>query len=111
MSLLYQLFVVHCTADLHFPSPSLSPRFAQLGLSPRRSPASVLFLHHPFSEAPVKAGKLSLLPVKVSIGWAAGLPLSLWRMILWMNTEEMALGELLERLRTVAQSIGGPVSL
>ncbi|CAK6959197.1 guanine nucleotide exchange factor DBS isoform X7 [Scomber scombrus] len=38
-------------------------------------------------------------------GWAAGLPLSLWRMILWMKTEEMALGELLERLRTVTQSI------
>ncbi|KAM7380319.1 hypothetical protein PAMP_003627 [Pampus punctatissimus] len=27
-------------------------------------------------------------------------------MILWMKTEEMALGELLERLRTVTQSIG-----
>lgn len=53
-----------------------------------------------------KAGKLSLLPAKVSVGWAAGLPLSLWRMILWMKTEEMALGELLERLRTVTQSIG-----
>lgn len=54
-----------------------------------------------------KAGKLSLLPVKVSFSWAAGLPLSLWRMILWMKTEEMALGELLERLRTVTKSIGG----
>lgn len=53
-----------------------------------------------------KAGKLSLL-AKVSLGWAAGLPLSLWRMILWMKTEEMGLGELLERLRTVTQSIGG----
>lgn len=45
--------------------------------------------------------------MKVSVGWTAGLPLSLWRMILWMKTEEMALGELLERLRTVTQSIGG----
>ncbi|TWW81060.1 hypothetical protein D4764_01G0008750 [Takifugu flavidus] len=57
--------------------------------------------------APGKAGKLSLPAAKVSVGWAAGLPLSLWRMILWMETEEMALGELLERLRTVIQTIGG----
>lgn len=54
-----------------------------------------------------KTGKLSLLPSKVSLSWAAGLPLSLWRMILWMKTEEMALGELMERLRTVTNSIGG----
>ncbi|XP_062420988.1 guanine nucleotide exchange factor DBS-like isoform X3 [Pungitius pungitius] len=52
-----------------------------------------------------KAGKLSLFSAQVCVGWAGGLPLALWRMILWMKTEEMALGELLERLRTVTQSI------
>ncbi|TKS66834.1 Guanine nucleotide exchange factor DBS DBL's big sister MCF2-transforming sequence-like protein [Collichthys lucidus] len=78
------------------------------------TPLQVISLQHPCdaqedgSQAVTtreKSGKLSLLPVKVSVGWAAGLPLSLWRMILWMKTEEMALGELLERLRTVTQSI------
>lgn len=68
---------------------------------PSSSPSSALW------SAPGKAGKLSLPAAKVSVGWAAGLPLSLWRMILWMKTEEMALGELLERLRTVIQTIGG----
>ncbi len=90
--------------------PASSPSSLLLGRAchcnspplPSSSPPSALW-----STVQEKAGKLSLLPVKVSVGWAAGLPLSLWRMILWMKTEEMALGELLERLRTVTQSIGG----
>uniref|UniRef100_A0A1A8L3L3 MCF.2 cell line derived transforming sequence-like n=1 Tax=Nothobranchius pienaari TaxID=704102 RepID=A0A1A8L3L3_9TELE len=52
-----------------------------------------------------KAAKLSLLPKTVHFSWTAGLPLSLWRMFLWMKTEVMALGELLERLKSVTQNI------
>lgn len=86
--------------------PSSSSSSASLGLPLQLSPSPVFFTIALWS-APEKAGKLSLPPAKVSVGWAAGLPLSLWRMILWMKTEEMALGELLERLRTVIQTIGG----
>lgn len=87
---------------LHLP-PLLPHRVCHCNCPPlpSSSPSSALW------RAPEKAGKLSLPPAKVSVGWAAGLPLSLWRMILWMKTEEMALGELLERLRTVIQTIGG----
>ncbi|KAG7258531.1 hypothetical protein CRUP_006424, partial [Coryphaenoides rupestris] len=40
-----------------------------------------------------------------SAGWAAGVPLCLWRMFLWMDSKEMALGQLLEQLSTVGRSI------
>ncbi|XP_061649272.1 guanine nucleotide exchange factor DBS isoform X5 [Phyllopteryx taeniolatus] len=108
----------------HTPSASvfltrpLATRNTPLGLEPSASPASPCpSRRHPSStpvnataplsqrKRPVKAGKLSLLPRKVSPCWAAGLPLRLWRMILWMKTEEMDVGELLERLRTVSRSI------
>uniref|UniRef100_A0A1A8AZB9 MCF.2 cell line derived transforming sequence-like n=2 Tax=Nothobranchius furzeri TaxID=105023 RepID=A0A1A8AZB9_NOTFU len=52
-----------------------------------------------------KAAKLSLLPKTVHFSWTASLPLSLWRMFLWMKTDVMALGELLERLKSVTQNI------
>ncbi|XP_029315533.1 guanine nucleotide exchange factor DBS isoform X2 [Cottoperca gobio] len=88
--------------------PAASPSSLLLGCAchrnspplPSSSPSSTLR-----STVEQKAGKLSHFPAKVSVGWAAGLPLSLWRMILWMKTEEMAVGELLERLRTVTRGI------
>lgn len=87
--------------------PSSSSSSASLGLLLQLSLSPIIFFTIALWSAPEKAGKLSLPPAKASVGWAAGLPLSLWRMILWMETEEMALGELLERLRTVIQTIGG----
>lgn len=91
-------FILPLSWACHRRCPSLPPPL----LSPQACSAVI-------SDKAVQqpAGKLSLLPARVSVGWAAGLPLSLWRMILWMKTEEMALGELLERLRTVTRSIGG----
>lgn len=59
------------------------------------------------SEAPGRqASRLNLSPATASLSWLAGLPFPLLRMILWMKTEEMALGTMLERLRLVTQNIG-----
>lgn len=98
---------IHLSGSFTLLHPSHPPS-SRSGLPLHHTPSPILFIIilSP-SHRSGKAGKLSLLPVKVSFSWAAGLPLSLWRMILWMKTEEMALGELLERLRTVTQSIGG----
>uniref|UniRef100_A0A6Q2XSM3 MCF.2 cell line derived transforming sequence like n=1 Tax=Esox lucius TaxID=8010 RepID=A0A6Q2XSM3_ESOLU len=52
-----------------------------------------------------QAGKLHHTPATESFLWLAGLPISLLRMILWMKTEEMALGAMIERLRLVTQNI------
>lgn len=93
------------------PPAALPPLFhsARPGLSSGKSPSvpSSSPSSTPHRRVWYKAAKLSLLPRKVYFGWAAGLPLPLWRMILWMKTEEMALGELLERLRSVTRTIGG----
>lgn len=96
----------HSHPGLVYPAASLLPPLGRAyhHNSPRLSSSSPPSACRRASRE--KAGKLSLFSAQVCVGWAGGLPLALWRMILWMKTEEMALGELLERLRTVTQSIG-----